>query len=82
MITHLFLVLKSLPTSITEERSFISMDSIMQINQFAVAINKDLCQAETHYGINGSEAGIFLSYKLVHNRELCTMNKTVGSRKH
>jgi hypothetical protein len=40
MITQLFSVLKSFPTSITEEWTFISMDSAMQIHQFAVTINE------------------------------------------
>jgi len=45
MITQLFSVLKSLATIITEERSLISMDSTMQIHQFAVTIKKYFCQA-------------------------------------
>jgi len=55
MITQLFSVLKSLATIITEERSLISMDSAMQIHQFAVTIKKDFCQTQAYKKTTGQK---------------------------
>jgi hypothetical protein len=58
------------------------MDSMMQIHQFAIAINKALYQVQTYKEIRGPETMKYISQKFLNNKDLCTMNKTVDTRKH
>lgn len=83
MITQLFSVLKSLATIITEERSLISMDSTMQIHQFAVTIKKYFCQAQAYKKTKGQKLQNFFPINLqtrnnIKNIEIHKNIKTLG----